>query len=298
MRVCSVHEAAESIASQVLASFPLDSATKISLSPNIRKKFRTRNLVHAVLDFDRYSPRMKSPPAERQDILRVQTEWHWPIAPKSKVCICLRVHTEEYDASIVHAQAPKLLTRSLPSKLSSIHPTFGLHEAVARHAEEYYSDISESTLLLLAQCTFHLADVQSPCKRLREVHMPMKEIYALVDTSTSARDQSIEAERKVYVDRFASCRLNLTRKQYEGFRHSLLPSGDIQTGRHRAFVALGGNIGNRIKLIELAVREMSDRGLTVLRTSALYETKPMYLENQEPFINGACEVSTFDASCR
>ncbi|KAK3171256.1 hypothetical protein OEA41_003340 [Lepraria neglecta] len=37
---------------------------------------------------------------------------------------------------------------------------------------------------------------------------------------------------------------------------------------------------------------MRDRGLKILRTSALYETKAMYLEDQQSFINGACEVET------
>jgi 7,8-dihydro-6-hydroxymethylpterin-pyrophosphokinase len=36
---------------------------------------------------------------------------------------------------------------------------------------------------------------------------------------------------------------------------------------------------------------MDSRGINVVRTSSLYETEAMYVVDQEPFINGACEVS-------
>lgn len=35
---------------------------------------------------------------------------------------------------------------------------------------------------------------------------------------------------------------------------------------------------------------MDERGLRVKRTSSLWETKAMYVEDQNHFINGACEV--------
>lgn len=59
---------------------------------------------------------------------------------------------------------------------------------------------------------------------------------------------------------------------------------------HRAYIALGSNVGDRISMIELACREMDRRHIKVIRTSALYESAPMYLEDQGHFINGACEV--------
>ncbi|CAD6587791.1 MAG: trifunctional dihydropteroate synthetase [Alectoria sarmentosa] len=90
---------------------------------------------------------------------------------------------------------------------------------------------------------------------------------------------------------YTSCNVHLDRHQYEKSQRGLV-SSNVQSGRHRAYLALGSNLGNRVEMIESAVREMSNRGLGVLRTSALYETKPMYLENQESFINGACEIET------
>lgn len=59
---------------------------------------------------------------------------------------------------------------------------------------------------------------------------------------------------------------------------------------HRAAIALGSNIGDRIGYIEQALQEMKDRGIRVLSVSKLYQTKAMYYENQDSFINGACYV--------
>jgi hypothetical protein len=60
---------------------------------------------------------------------------------------------------------------------------------------------------------------------------------------------------------------------------------------HLAYIALGSNIGDRIAWLESACKEMRASGIEVLRTSSLYETKAMYVEDQDPFINGVCEVS-------
>lgn len=60
----------------------------------------------------------------------------------------------------------------------------------------------------------------------------------------------------------------------------------------RVYVALGSNVGNRMDMIEQAcVALSSDPDITIKRTSCLYETEPMYVENQARFLNGACEVS-------
>jgi hypothetical protein len=58
----------------------------------------------------------------------------------------------------------------------------------------------------------------------------------------------------------------------------------------RAFIALGSNIGDRFAMIEWACKEMENAGITIARTSGLWETKAMYVENQDNFLNGVCEV--------
>lgn len=62
------------------------------------------------------------------------------------------------------------------------------------------------------------------------------------------------------------------------------------TRSHRAFIALGSNVGDRIDMVERACREMDRAGIKVKRTSSLFETAPMYVLDQDPFINGVCEV--------
>lgn len=59
----------------------------------------------------------------------------------------------------------------------------------------------------------------------------------------------------------------------------------------RAYIALGSNVGNRLEMIEKACEALNDDPDIVLtRTSCLYETEPMYVEDQARFLNGACEV--------
>ena len=73
-------------------------------------------------------------------------------------------------------------------------------------------------------------------------------------------------------------------------------SSQILPARHSSkigftYIALGSNMGNRIEHIEAACGKLNMAGIRVSRTSALYETKPMYVEDQDPFINGVCEVN-------
>jgi len=65
--------------------------------------------------------------------------------------------------------------------------------------------------------------------------------------------------------------------------------GQMQRG---VVVALGSNVGNRIEEIEKACHAIdADPNMRIVDTSFLYETKPMYVEDQERFVNGACEAS-------
>lgn len=59
---------------------------------------------------------------------------------------------------------------------------------------------------------------------------------------------------------------------------------------HCVYIGLGSNVGDCVDNIEMACKEMNNRGIIVEKTSFLYKTKPMYLENQQFFVNGVCEV--------
>ncbi|KAJ9625132.1 trifunctional dihydropteroate synthetase [Taxawa tesnikishii (nom. ined.)] len=56
---------------------------------------------------------------------------------------------------------------------------------------------------------------------------------------------------------------------------------------------MGSNVGDRLQMIEKACLALEDEGdIRLLRTSCLYETEPMYVEDQARFLNGACEIET------
>ena len=86
-------------------------------------------------------------------------------------------------------------------------------------------------------------------------------------------------------------------KSSTSFRNESSPPLNIKKNeKHRAYIALGSNLGDRIGWIEKACNEMSARGIRITRTSNLWETEPMYVLDQEQFVNGACEVSEIDQS--
>lgn len=69
-------------------------------------------------------------------------------------------------------------------------------------------------------------------------------------------------------------------------------STKIGTAR-TAYIALGSNVGDRLDMIEKACLALDqDPNIKVTRTSSLYETEPMYVEDQARFLNGACEVGS------
>ena len=98
---------------------------------------------------------------------------------------------------------------------------------------------------------------------------------------------------------FADCAgVEITRHRsfFDQFNEEVREDGgadtkDSGTGVHRAFIAVGSNVGDRFNMIRGALKEMDKRGLKVKKTSSLYESEPMYVLDQPKFLNGACEVS-------
>jgi len=58
-----------------------------------------------------------------------------------------------------------------------------------------------------------------------------------------------------------------------------------------AFIAFGSNIGNREANINNAF-DLLKQKMSIVKRSALYETKPMYVQEQDWFLNGAAKVET------
>ncbi|EJU01318.1 Dihydropteroate synthase [Dacryopinax primogenitus] len=66
-----------------------------------------------------------------------------------------------------------------------------------------------------------------------------------------------------------------------------------ESGRkHRAVIALGSNLGDRVANIERSLKLLEAAGVKVVETSFMYETAAMYVEDQPMFLNAACVVET------
>ena len=112
-------------------------------------------------------------------------------------------------------------------------------------------------------------------KTSRKIFLPQQRYHSSSTTST-------------YTSRNNGYRMSPV--SFEVANYSQIANG-LQ-GEHRAFIALGSNLGDRIAMIEKACKEMEVRGdIRIVRTSSLWETKAMYVLVQGNFINGTCEVS-------
>ena len=63
--------------------------------------------------------------------------------------------------------------------------------------------------------------------------------------------------------------------------------------KHRVFLGLGSNLGNRQANIERAIELISERVGEVIRRSSLIETEPWGFESENNFLNGVilCETT-------
>lgn len=61
---------------------------------------------------------------------------------------------------------------------------------------------------------------------------------------------------------------------------------------HVVYAGIGSNLGDRSGNIELALRMLESHDqIDVVATSFLYESEPMYLAQQDPFLNAVIKVS-------
>ena len=231
--------------------------------------------VRTVLDDVRHTDTQKGVGSSTN--YNVNTSWHLPISKTSlgKIIDITIKTTEHLTPSICNLPSEIVQSRE-HSKLGQLHPTFDVHLKAAERALPSITD-DETAPIRLARLVFDLADEQSPCKRIDRVTIKMK---------ISAKKTEKRSTDGVQTFSYTS----IDRDRYEKSQHSKL-TDMLPNGLHRVYIALGSNVGDRIATIESACQQMEDRGIKVTRTSALYETKAMYLEDQESFINGACEVS-------
>lgn len=150
----------------------------------------------------------------------------------------------------------------------------GVHQALVdrlKETQNFYSQVLASQLCELA---FLLSDKTFKGSRLTSVSIGISTHQIGLD---GAHFAPMKLRSELNRSRYENCRPYPARK-------SIAPKD------HRVYVALGSNVGDRIAMLDLACCELDRSGIRVVRTSALYETEPMYLQNQPSFVNGACEV--------
>ncbi|CAL3969857.1 unnamed protein product [Diplocarpon coronariae] len=72
------------------------------------------------------------------------------------------------------------------------------------------------------------------------------------------------------------------------------PNNKLMPGaKYVAYIALGSNVGDRLKWIEKACERLERGGMVhITRTSGLWETEPMYVKDQDRFLNAVVEIET------
>jgi dihydroneopterin aldolase/2-amino-4-hydroxy-6-hydroxymethyldihydropteridine diphosphokinase/dihydropteroate synthase len=60
--------------------------------------------------------------------------------------------------------------------------------------------------------------------------------------------------------------------------------------RHQVFIALGSNLGDRLGTIEKSLHALENAGVRIEDVSGLYESEPMYVEEQPQFLNAVAKV--------
>lgn len=267
----SAHEVVEPIYASLRKQFPKARRVSLTFKLDVNNKFKQQGLKKAEIRTG-YRGGQAGPSLDE-----VATCWLLPIDADGKAGFNLSTveHTqpslhEDHEVQLEAADDRKRDPSDRQfTTLGQAHPAFYVHQEVIK-SQRGDATFGESTTLRLAKLAFEIADKQYGDKRLQEVSVGTRTIHGLHDHASQHT-------------------LSLDRDQYERSRRSML-NGHLQPGWHRAYLALGSNIGDRITMIESACTEMRSRGLVVMRTSALYETKAMYLEDQQPFVNGACKV--------
>lgn len=120
-------------------------------------------------------------------------------------------------------------------------------------------------------------------------------IEALVTSLADLMSKTLEADkvtlsaekpRAVGCAQAAGVRIQRQRRFY-----STLPR-KVDDLQHIAYLGMGSNLGERAALLSAALVELEVRGIKILSTSSMYESAPMYVEDQPRFMNAVCKVAT------
>jgi len=61
---------------------------------------------------------------------------------------------------------------------------------------------------------------------------------------------------------------------------------------HTVWIGAGSNHGDRLHLLQQAAEQLTEAGITVIRTSSIYETEPVGFMAEQQFLNAVFECKT------
>ena len=229
---------------------------------------------------------------------RCQTGWerHAFMGSRTQI-ICPKITTYHYldiqrqQQSVDEPRPPEACQGSLFEKLAYGYSVIKLHHEIFKFMLS--SPLEDLQSLAARSCwlAFELVGKISWCERLHSVECQIsappsksqKENHP--EYSPAAFDQ--HGFRKVG----AGAASRMSKHESEDLHYTFGEKTRKQSSKTKAYIALGSNVGDRMAMIERACQTMDELEIRILRTSALYETEPMYVKDQQPFVNGVCEVS-------
>jgi len=192
-----------------------------------------------------------------------------------------RANEVAHDKKVSGYSQPQLPT------VYSVYPMFGVQRDILECTRQRSYVDMQALGLDLANMAFQKADESYAHNNLTEI--TIRGHPSSLTSDTTVRRSVLERSSKFAHLKHKSFYIRLQRSEYKKSKHTVYKDRR-GTDVHRAYVALGSNVGDRLSMVESACLEMGRRGINVIRTSGLYETEPMYLQDQQSFINGACEV--------
>lgn len=240
-------------------------------------------------DLEKFSVRLEAPglhhgPSWELNRLRIYWTTTWRSANYKerneandflKLITCFNVPSLDFQLSQLSQEVRWNIQKpysKVPLKL--FHPMLGLHDELFEYglqSKNANEDLSHD----LAQMAFRLAEENELYSGLEK----LKFMNSLPRHRSQKSMHRAKAQSSAFLTRAAW--LSMEQRSY---------MTEPDAGKHSVFIGLGSNLGDRLNHLEVACGLMAKRGIRLVRTSGLYETKPMYMEYQGQFLNGVCQV--------
>ena len=229
---------------------------------------------------------------------RYETGWEGHACMGSTTqTICSRITTYHFldvqrqQQSVDEPRTPKPCQGSLFEKLAYDYPALKLHHEMFKSMLS--SPLEDLQSLAARSCwlAFELVGEISRCEALHSVEGQIWAPPSERQRENHLNDSVAAFDRDGFRPVGPGVTFKMSKREYEDLQYTLSEKTRKQSSKTKVYVALGSNVGDRMSMIERACQTMDELEIGILRTSALYETEPMYVKDQQPFINGVCEVS-------